>query len=210
MREGDPQDLTREIAAARAGDEAARAELFSALYGELKRIAARTPHVGRPGDTMQPTVLANETFLELTRRFPPPPRSIPESRATFFRTVALAMRTILRDHWRGKLAAKRGGGARGVALDEAHVGAADREALEFLALDEALDRLERYNARWHHVVLHRYFAGRTISETAEMVGVAESTVSSDWQLARAWLRDEMKGIEPWESDAPDCPRSSSD
>ncbi|MCA9299257.1 MAG: hypothetical protein KDA28_09335, partial [Phycisphaerales bacterium] len=94
------QPVTRLIEAARANEPGAREQLFDAVYAELKIIARSSRFVGAEGETLQPTVLVSETYLELERRFPVPPRDTPENRATFFRSVALAMRTILRDHWR--------------------------------------------------------------------------------------------------------------
>lgn len=188
-------DLTQLIGDARGGDPSARERLYDRVYDELRSIARRTPRVGRPGQTLQPTVIVSELFVEFERRFPPPPRDIPESRATFFRTVALAMRTICRDYWRAQHAQKRGGGAAPAPLDE-RLDAAPRDELMtdsgFLDLDEALTRLEHFNKRWYEVVMQRYFAGRTIAETATLLGMAESTVSADWQLARAWLRKELR------------------
>lgn len=187
-------DLTRMIGDARGGGAQAKRALYERIYAELRAIAGRTPRAGRAGDTLQPTVIVNELFVEFERRFPPPPGDIPESRATFFRTVALAMRTICRDYWRAQSAQKRGGGVRPAPINE-HLDAADdlvRDS-EFLDLDEALSRLESFNPRWFEVVMHRYFAGRTIAQTAELLGMAESTVSADWQLARAWLRKELAG-----------------
>lgn len=188
-------DLTTLIELSRS-DASARAELFDRMHEELKRIARWTPRVGRPGDTLQATVLVNEVFLRLERRFPPPPKDVPESRATFYRTVGLAMRTIIRDHYRAKAAAKRGGGAGAQHLVEPALGGEPGEAAasaEALALEDAMDRLKAYNPRWYDVVLHRYYAGRSIAETADLLNIGTTTVSSDWQLARAWLRREIEG-----------------
>ena len=75
--------------------------------------------------------------------------------------------------------------------DPADGGEGGFDGLDFLALDEAMDRLANRNARWCDIVMHRYFAGRTIAETAELTGLATSTVESDWKLAKAWLRREL-------------------
>lgn len=179
-------EITRLIQHARDGGDADRAELFATLYEELKKIARATPHVGRVGDTLQPTVVTNEVFIRLLRKFPDPPSSIPESRATFFRTVALAMRAVVHDHWRAQQALKRGGGLRQTELEREPAARCD-VAEDALALHDAVTQLEQYNPRWFEVVLHRYYAGRSIRETAALLNIAESTVSSDWTLARAWL-----------------------
>lgn len=177
------------IQRARAGAGPDRDALFGAIYDELRRVAGSIPRVGRAGETMQATALTHELWLEFARRFPDAPRVVGENRATFFRSVALAMRTILRDHHRKRLASKRGGERRRVDLDDASDAAgAERESLDFLELDGALDALEQHNPRWHNVVLHRFFGGRTIGETARILGIADSTVIADWKIARAWLR----------------------
>lgn len=189
MAPGDGADITRLIASAREGGRTEREALYGAIHGELVGIARRTPRVGKPGETMQPTAVVNELFLEFERRFPAPPADQPESRRTFFQSVALAMRTLLRDHERAAKAQKRGGGAAKLEYDEQKTpGSIDPfDPDRFGDLDEGLDALEKYNPRWHQVVLFRYFAGRTIPQTAELLGIAESTVSSDWTLARRWL-----------------------
>jgi len=189
-------DITALIEAGRR-DPAARERLFERVYGELHRIARRARHAGRDGDTMQPTVLVNEAFLLFERNFPLPPKDQTESRETFYRTVAQAMRLILRDTWRQKQAAKRGGSRNVVALGDHDPGeqAQSLDGADFLALDAALNGLEAYNRRWFDVVMHRFFAGRSLEETAELLGVGLTTVKGDWKLARAWLRREVAGGE---------------
>ncbi len=189
------EPLTELIDAARRGGHAEQEELFRAIYDELREMARRIPNVGRDGDTVQATVLAHETFLQFQRRFPAPPSLIPESRATFFRTVALAMRTILRDHWRAKTAAKRGGKSRPGSLPEEAIlpGRDDPEAAAFIALDDALRRLEAHDERWYDIAMQRFFIGRSIKETADTLGLARSTVAADWKEARRWLRREIAG-----------------
>jgi len=187
----DEREITVLIDASRDGDAEARDRLFSVVYDELRQIARRSRYVGREGQTMQPTALANEAYIFFEKHFPVPPKDQRESRETFFRTVALAMRTILRDYWRSKHAAKRGGDEQPVALgdhDPADEQPDEFGGVDFLDLDEALHKLEGRNGRWFSVVMHRYFGGRTIAETAELMGIAPATVKSDWQLARAWLR----------------------
>ncbi|MDX2145951.1 MAG: ECF-type sigma factor [Planctomycetota bacterium] len=186
-------DVTQLIQLTRAGVPGARERLYEIIYSELRVIARSMRWVGRPGDTLQATVLVNETFLELERRFPPAPTSTPETRATFYHSVALAMRSILRDHWRSRMSQRGGGGAMVSPLEGVEVAdsADDREGRDFFALDEALNRLERVHPRWYHVVLLRHFAGRTEKQTARMLELAESTVRNDWKLARAWLKSEL-------------------
>jgi RNA polymerase sigma factor (TIGR02999 family) len=106
------------------------------------------------------------------------------------------MRAILKDHWRRKRARKRGGKRQPLPLGD-HEPTAQRgdefEQFEFLDLDQALDRLEQRNDRWFSVAMHRYFGGRTVEETAELLGLSPATVKKDWQLARGWLRRELAG-----------------
>ena len=169
MAEYDPGNVTLLIQATREGDEAAKDQLFTLVYSELRRIAARRPGVGRQGETMQATALVHEAYLFFERRFPEPPSDDRENREVFFRTVALAMRAILKDYWRRKKAKKRGGDHGIIPLGEMEIGDSPDDELnraDFLALDHAIDRLEDRNSRWFSVVLHRYFAGRTIAETS--------------------------------------------
>ena len=188
-------NLTMLIVASRAGDTTARERLFELVYEELRQIARRSRFAGADGDTLQPTALANEAYLLFHDRFPCAPCDDRENRETFFRTVALAMRTILRDYWRKKNAAKRGGGAQPFRFDRGDPPdpSCDNEfkSIDFLQLDEAIDRLRLYNERWHDVVMHRYFAGRTIEETAGLMGIGTTAVKTEWRLARAWLRREL-------------------
>ena len=187
-------DVTHILHAVQSGDADAREQLFELVYDELRRIARRARYVGQYGDTLQPTVLANEAYIELARRMSVAASSELGTRVEFFMTAALAMRTILRDHWRSQNAAKRGGGQVIQALgDHEPADLTGGEVIDFLALDAAMQRLEAYNPRWYRVVMYRHFAGRSIEETSELLSVALSTVKSDWQLARAWLRREIEG-----------------
>lgn len=159
----------------------------------MLRIAKRSRGVGKYGHTMQPTVIVHEAYLFFEKRFPLPPSDEPEDRETFFRTVALAMRAILKDYWRKKRAMKRGGGETPAVLNfdiECEVDG-DFDRVDYLVLDEAMDRLEARNARWFSVVMHKYFAGRTTNEIAHLMGVSVETVKNDWKLARAWLLREL-------------------
>ncbi|NOG54551.1 MAG: sigma-70 family RNA polymerase sigma factor [Planctomycetes bacterium] len=190
-------DVTQLICAARSGDKDSERRLFEMVYQQLRALAAKQSK-RYSEHTLDTTALVNEAYMQMASRFPEAPTNITESRATFYRTVALAMRTILRDYWRMRNAQKRGGGVRGHDL---HSGmrapeGGDRggfDTADYLALDEALDALERTNARWYEVVLHRYFAGRTIEETAEMMGLSASGVKKYWRFAKAWLVTELQG-----------------
>ncbi|NOG53218.1 MAG: sigma-70 family RNA polymerase sigma factor [Planctomycetes bacterium] len=176
----------------REGDADAQQALFQAIYGELRVIAARIQRDRRTDRALQPTALAHEAYLVLERRFPPPPKTVPESRYTFYRSVAFAMRTIVRDEWRRAKSQKRGGGRPPVPLDavseHASEEASPQNAIDMLMLDAAMSGLEHYNPRWFDVVLHHFYGGRTFTQIADLIGVSERTVRRDWTLARGWLK----------------------
>lgn len=176
-----------------AGLPDARERLFDLVYDDLRRIARTRPGVGGPGETMQPTVLANEAAAELLRRMDSPTGLPVSSRGEFFGAVALAMRSILKDHRRARNAQKRGGGRHDSPLfgDEPALDDTPFGRVDLIALDEAMDRLERFEPRWHRVVMYRFYAGRTIEQTAELVGAGITGVKTDWRGARAWLAREL-------------------
>jgi RNA polymerase sigma factor (TIGR02999 family) len=169
--------------------------LLPLVYDELRRIAARYISRERPGQTLQATALVNEAFLQLsaerTREF--------QNRAHFVAIAALSMRQILVQRARARNAAKRGGGGQRVALDERVLppagghGAAGREAVDLVALDDALNQLAALDPEQARVVELRYFGGLTIEETAEAMGVSPATVKRQWAMARAWLKLQLEG-----------------
>lgn len=184
--------LTRILARAHAGDEAAGQQLWSSVYDELCRIAHRARYGGRGGETMSTTALVHEAYLKLVDG----DRVPPESQTHFFALSCRAMRQILVDNARRKHAAKRGGDARHISLDDALV-VADEEAEEMVALDVALTRLAALHPRLAQVVECRYFGGLTAEETAQVMGTSSRTVERDWVRAKVYLhgflRDEAAG-----------------
>lgn len=181
-----------------AGDSRPAAELLPAVYAELRRLAAA--RLARyPGyHTLQPTALVHEAYAQLAGD-DPAKTPLWRGRAHFFGAVALAMRNILVDQRRRKMSAKRGGDRRREGADPD--GLADLSQFEFiepkedlLALDEALKRLEAKDSRKAQIVMLRYFAGLTIEQTAEVLGVESRTVNRDWQFVKAWLHREMGGV----------------
>jgi RNA polymerase sigma factor (TIGR02999 family) len=181
-----PGGVTALLLAWGAGDRSALDALVPAVYGELRRQAARALRREAAGHTLQPTALVHEAFLRLVDH-----ARVPwESRAQFFGVAARCMRQILVDHARTRGAAKRGGAAVPVALDEANVRAPEA-AEEVLALDEALERLAVLDPEQARVVELRYFGGLTIAETAAALGVSPATVKREWAVASAWLRREL-------------------
>lgn len=188
------KDITKLIVQAREGGAEAQERLYGAVYDELRAIARGLARGRGPDRTLGATALANEVYLEFERRFPAPPRDVPESRRTFYRSVALAMRSVLRDHARAMDAAKRGGGWTGRTLDESIFSSDDPiDPDTVLDLDEAVSRLEAEHPGWADVLTHRFYAGLTIEETAGVLGVSPASVSRHWTLARAWMQEWFEG-----------------
>ena len=156
------------------------------VYEELRRQAQRYLRRESPGHTLQTTALVHEAYLRLvdqrTARW--------QSRAQFFGVAAQLMRRILVDHARSHHAAKRGGSAIQVPLEEETAAAEERD-VDLLALDEALTRLAQLDERQAKVVELRYFTGLGIEETAEALGISPATVKREWTMARAWLKREL-------------------
>ena len=181
-----PHEVTQILEAISAGDKTAEEELIPLVYSRLKRLAGARMAREKAGHTLQTTALVHETYLRLLGN--ENPRW--ENRAHFFAAAAEAMRRILIERARRHARIKRGGGLDRVTLDEDAVGIEPR-AEELLALDEALGRLEARDPEMGKVVALRYFAGLTLEETANALGISPSRVSRLWRRARAWLRQEM-------------------
>jgi len=178
--------ITALLEAAALGDGQAANELFTQIYPELRRLARQVRH-GRAGETLNATALAHEAFMKLAGAG----MVAWQGRAHFFAVAARAMRQILVDAARRRLALKRGGDADWhVSLDEASAAAPVRPA-ELVALDDALARMAALDPRRAAVVEHRFFGGLTLDETAEVLGVSTATVERDWRTARAWLAAEL-------------------
>lgn len=185
MPEGSPPSVTRLLGRIRAGDADASTELLPIVYAELRGLAAAVFSDQNPGHTLQPTALVHEAWLKLA-----PNLDGFDDHRHFFIVAAKAMRQVLTDHARGKLAVKRGGGARRVTLDSA-ISPVMASGVDLLALHEALEKLTGLNERHARVVELRLFGALTIDETAEALGVSHGTVESDWAMAKAWLRSEL-------------------
>jgi RNA polymerase sigma factor (TIGR02999 family) len=160
---------------------------FAQVYQELRRLA-HAVRGGRAGETLNTTALVHEAYLKLSVAGTVDIKS----KAHFFALAARAMRQILLDAARSRVAEKRGGGAvTTVALAE-DLAATPLRPAELIALDEALGRLEAMDPRRARVVEQRIFAGLTADETAEVLGVSRPTVERDWRAARAWLAVELE------------------
>ena len=167
------------------GDTAALDRLVPLLYDDLRRVARRHLRRECPGHTLQATALVHEVFLRLADV----DRMTLKSRTHFFALSARLMRQILVDHARRQRASKRGGGATVISLNEAAGGAAPTSTsnVDVLALNEALEALSSIDGRQCRVVELRFFAGLSIPETADALGVSTATVEREWAMAKAWL-----------------------
>mgnify|MGYP002780581712 CR=1 FL=1 len=181
-------DATRLMQAAATGDRQAAADLLPLVYGELRRLAAARMGAESPDHTLQPTALVHEAYLRLVgttgvNRW--------DGRGHFFAAAAEAMRRILIEAARRKGGPDRGGRHVRRDLDPEHPAPPDR-ADRLLALGEALDRLAAVEPRAAGVVRLRYFAGLTVAEAADALGVSPRTADGDWAYARAWLAAELR------------------
>lgn len=182
-----PGDVTLLLNELRLGNKDALGELMPLVYRELRRLAGHYLQVERIGHTLQPTALVHEAYLRLVEQ----DRGDWKNRAHFLGVAAQMMRRILVDYARARQTAKRDGVA--VSVDRVSFGPHGGELRleEILTVDEALDRLAALDPQQTRVVELRYFAGLTIEETAEAVGISPRTVKRDWAMASAWLRSEL-------------------
>jgi RNA polymerase sigma-70 factor (ECF subfamily) len=185
---GSQGEVTSLLAAWGKGDQNALNELMPLVYNELHRMARRAWIGQNHANTLQPTALLNEAYLKLAGA----ENASFQNRCHFFAVASTAMRQILVNHAKSRLAGKRGSGQIKVSIDDVQL-AVNQEAAEVVALHEALERLEAVDARKSRVVEMRYFGGLSIEETAEALGVSVITVNRDWRLARTWLMREMNG-----------------
>ncbi|MGA8432705.1 MAG: sigma-70 family RNA polymerase sigma factor [Candidatus Sulfotelmatobacter sp.] len=181
-----PSQVTKLLQGWRAGERSAPDELLPLVYDELRRLAHHYLRNERPHHTLQSTALVNEAYLRLVGQ------DLPkwESRAHFFAIAAQLMRQILVDYARRHRASKRGSGACMLELDDA-AGLPQRKNVDLIALDDALNTLAEIDPRQSRVVELRFFAGLSLEETSEAMGIATATVQRDWTAARAWLHREI-------------------
>jgi RNA polymerase sigma factor (TIGR02999 family) len=186
MADRPPGLVTQILKAASRGDEKAASELLPLVYDELRQLARARMAALPPGSTLQATALVHEAYLRLVGDDKPSWHS----RGHFFGAAAQAMRQILVDHARRKGSLKRGGDRARIDLEVA-VPAVAPPSVSVLALDEALERLERDDARKAQIVMLRYFAGLTMEETAAALEVSVPTVEREWRYIRARLHREL-------------------
>lgn len=184
-------DVTRLLDAAAAGSKTAVGRLLNVVYDELRRLAQGCLDHERPDHTLQATALVHEAYLKLVGQ-----NSLGfRSRAAFFGAAATVMRRILVDHARAKRREKRGGDAVKVTLDDA-LALAEQRADNLPALDEALTALAALDPRKARLVELRFFAGLSMPDAAEMLGIPLRSAERDWTMARAWLRRRLDSGPP--------------
>ena len=182
-----PQERISQLLADWANrDAAARDELVPIVYEELRRLAHHYMRGEREGHTLQTTALVNEAYLRLVgidgMRW--------RDRAHFFAMAATLMRRVLVDYARQRGREKRGAGVAVTSLDEHAVAA--QPGVDIVALDDALERLASVDPQQSRVVELRFFAGLSVEETAEALGISPATVKRDWATAKLWLYNELR------------------
>ena len=174
------------------GDPKAAAELLPIVYEELRHLAAQKMANEAAGHTLQPTALVHEAWMRLGGSDAP----TFQNRAHFFGAAAEAMRRILIEHARRRLAAKRGAGVEVVDLDGLEISSPLADDDQLLAVNEALEKFAAVDERKAELVKLRYFVGLNFEETAAALGIAVPTAKQWWAYARAWLTVEMRGAAP--------------
>lgn len=184
-------DVTQLLLKWSQGDKAAMEELLPLVYRELQKIAHRYLNKERGEHTLQTTALVHEAYLKLVDQT----RVQWQNRAQFFGIAAQAMRRILVDNARQRLADKRGAGAEKISIDDKEIDISDEKASNLVELDFALKKLAELDPNKSRLVELRYFGGLSLEETAEVLGVSRPTVIRQWRLAKAWLYKEISGGE---------------
>ena len=183
---GSEERVSELLAAWANRDPAAREALVPIVYEELRRLAHHYMRGERSGHTLQTTALVNEVYLRLTKidavRW--------RDRVHFFAMAATLMRRVLVDYARQRGRDKRGGGVTVASLDEQAL--APQAGVDIVALDAALDRLAAVDPQQGRVIELRFFAGLSVEETAEALGISPATVKRDWATAKLWLYNELK------------------
>ncbi len=182
------QEITQILQSIASGNPEARAELIAAAYDDLRMLASGKMRSERQNHTLTATALVNEISAGLLAD-----RKVPtENRGQFFAYAARSMRNLLIDHARAKGRLMRGGDRERVSLEQAeHVQQKQRE--ELLALNDALDRFAEIDTRKAQVVEMKYFGRMTNDEIAQALGISLATVKRDWEVAKAWLSQELAG-----------------
>lgn len=181
--------VTRILGAVERGEAHAADELLPLVYDELRKQAGHQLASLAPGQTLQPTALVHEAYMKLVGKEDPGW----DGRAHFYGAAARAMREILVDHARRKGSIKHGGVLERIGGEAIAELTCDRPDMDVLALNEALDSLERVQARKAELVMLRFFGGLSMPEVAEVLDISVATTERDWRYAKAWLRAELHG-----------------
>ena len=185
MQQNSKEGVTELLVRWRGGDQAALDSLMPLVYNELRRLAQYHLHRERREHTLQSTALVHEAYVRLIGQ-----NVQWQDRAHFFGIASRLMRQILVEHARSHQAEKRGGDACRIALDE--IGeVAGRVDVDLVMLDDALKNLAEMDPQQSRIVELRFFAGLSIDDTSEVLGISPATVSREWTCARAWLHREI-------------------
>jgi RNA polymerase sigma factor (TIGR02999 family) len=184
VESGTSKDITTLLVEWSNGKASALDELTPLVYDALRQMAARALQHERPGHTLQPTALVHELKLVDQSRIKW------QDRDHFFAVTSQILRRVLVSYARTRNASKRGGGSTLVGLDESITPSPARE-VDLVALDDALQNLSKLDPQQERIIELRYFGGLSIESTARILGISTSTVSRDWNLARAWLQREL-------------------
>jgi RNA polymerase sigma factor (TIGR02999 family) len=190
MPDTDPlsrDEINQILSEARQGDKQSLDRLMPIIYTELRRLAHSYVRNERPDRTVQTTALVNEAYIRLVDY-----RMHWQGRAHFFAIAAQAMRRILVEQARKRRSTKRGGDAHKVSLDDAAPVSRQR-AEDVIAVEDALTKLEEIDPRRSRIVELRFYAGLSVEETAEVLGISAPTVKREWRAAKAWLYRVMNG-----------------
>jgi RNA polymerase sigma factor (TIGR02999 family) len=187
-------EVTRILSAIEHGDPSAADQLLPLVYDELRRLAAQKLAQEKPGQTLQATALVHEAYMRLVGSGEPEAGETQrwDSRGHFFAAAAEAMRRILIDRARKKRSTKRGGSRKKLNIDAIDL-ATEATPDQLLAVDEALAKLAREDPAAARLVELRYFAGLTVEEAGNALGVSTATAYRHWKYARAWLHSELLG-----------------
>lgn len=195
MRESDTQShvVTRLLRLTREGHADAREELVGHVYAQLRRIAQKRMAQERPDHTLQPTELVHEAYLRMAEHID---EHEWQSRAHFYGAAAEAMRRILINYARSRNTIKRGSGQRPEPINVLDL-AREQDPEQILALDEAIQQLQQAEPKLGELVYLRFFAGLSVEETAEALGISKRSVIRHWNFARAWLaRAVNRSVDP--------------
>lgn len=185
-----PGAVTQLLLQWRSGDQAALDQLFPLVYEDLRRQARLALRGERAGQTLETRALVNEAYLRLVGAG----QVDWHGRAHFLAIAAEVMRRVLVERARRRQRLKRGGDWTRLTLDES-LQLAPEDTLDLVALNEALDWLRQYKPRKAQVFVLRFFGGLTVEETAAALGISTDTVKTDWQTARLWLAERLRGKE---------------